>query len=70
MEDLTLALAGVHHLQTDLQASIVDNPVVSVLQNGRVLRDKPPGQHPHSQGRLPFRSETHNILFFLADPVR
>ena len=50
MVDVPLGLTGVHHLQADLEASIVDDPVVSVLQYWAVLRDKPPGQHPHGQG--------------------
>ena len=59
MECFPLALTGVHHLQADLQTSIVDGPVVSVLQDRRVLRDEPPGQHPDSQGRLATAPGTH-----------
>ena len=59
MVDVSLGLTGVHHLQADLQASIVDDPVVSVLQHWAVLIDKPPGQHPHGQGRLPTTPGSH-----------
>ena len=38
MEGVSLGLTGVHHFQADLEASIVDDPVVSVLQHRAVVR--------------------------------
>ena len=44
---------------THLELPIVEEPVVGSLQDWAVLRDEPPGQEPHSQGRLPTTSWTH-----------